>query len=170
MTCTARLCLLVQPCALLRLLQVALVKVVGLDLGTTLIFTGLYNIASGALFGIPMPVQPMKAIAAVAVAQGGISLPEVLAAGVFVSAVTLLLGVTRLITVFNRWRGLPACCCRRSRKLAFRCRILLSRQHAHMQQLERGCAAAGWCRTRWCEGSSWRWGCPWRRRGSGTSG
>ena len=84
--------------------QVALVKIVGLDLGTTLIFTGLYNIASGALFGIPMPVQPMKAIAAVAIAQGGINLAEVLAAGIFVSAVTLLLGVTRLITLFNRSR------------------------------------------------------------------
>ena len=80
---------------------------VGLDLGTTLIFTGLYNIASGALFGIPMPVQPMKAIAAVALAEEGISLAEVLAAGIFVSAVTLLLGVTRLITLFNRHACVP---------------------------------------------------------------
>ena len=79
---------------------------VGLDLGTTLIFTGLYNVASGALFGIPMPVQPMKAIAAVALAQEGINLAEVLAAGIFVSAVTLLLGVTRLITLFNRLHSL----------------------------------------------------------------
>ncbi len=38
-------------------MQVGLVRVLGLDLGTTLILTGLYNIASGALFGIPMPVQ-----------------------------------------------------------------------------------------------------------------
>ena len=38
-------------------LQVGLVKTTGLDLGTTLIFTGLYNIITGAAFGIPMPVQ-----------------------------------------------------------------------------------------------------------------
>lgn len=86
--------------------QVALVRVVGLDLGTTLCFTGLYNIISGVLFGIPMPVQPMKAIAAVAIADESITLTHVLAGGIFVSAVTFLLGVTRLINVFNR------CCCR----------------------------------------------------------
>jgi len=85
-------------------LQVALVRVVGLDLGTTLCFTGLYNIFSGVLFGIPMPVQPMKAIAAVAIADESITLTHVLAGGIFVSAVTFLLGVTHLINVFNRCR------------------------------------------------------------------
>lgn len=83
--------------------QVALVRVVGLDLGTTLCFTGLYNIVSGLLFGIPMPVQPMKAIAAVAIADESITLTHVLAGGIWVSAVTFLLGVTRLIDVFNRY-------------------------------------------------------------------
>ena len=34
----------------------------GLDLGTTLIFTGVYNVFTGFLFGIPMPLQPMKTI------------------------------------------------------------------------------------------------------------
>lgn len=77
-------------------------RVLGLDLGTTLIFTGLYNIASGALFGIPMPVQPMKAIAAIALADRCMRLPHVLAAGAFVSAVIFLLGITGLIGLFNR--------------------------------------------------------------------
>ena len=77
-------------------------RVVGLDLGTTLIFTGGYNVASGLLFGIPMPVQPMKAVAAIALADGQMTLAHVIAAGIFVSAVTFLLGVTRLINVFNR--------------------------------------------------------------------
>lgn len=90
-------------------MQVALVRVVGLDLGTTLCFTGLYNIFSGVLFGIPMPVQPMKAIAAVAIADESITLTHVLAGGIFVSAVTFLLGVTRFINVFNRCR-LPHTC------------------------------------------------------------
>ena len=88
-------------------LQVALVRVVGLDLGTTLIVTGVYNIASGLLFGIPMPVQPMKAIAAIALADQQMRLTHVIAAGVFVSGVTFFLGVTRLITVFNRWSPSP---------------------------------------------------------------
>lgn len=80
-------------------LTLGLVAAVGLDLGTTLIGTGLYNLASGALFGVPMPVQPMKTIAAVAIAAapGPAGLPAVLAAGMFVSAAVLVLGTTRLV-------------------------------------------------------------------------
>ena len=68
-----------------------------LDLGTSLIFTGAYNIATGVLFDIPMPVQPMKAIAAVAVAGPGLSISEIMAAGIFVSTTSFLLGVTGLV-------------------------------------------------------------------------
>ncbi|GIL77835.1 hypothetical protein Vretimale_6617 [Volvox reticuliferus] len=68
-----------------------------LDFGTTL--TGLYNILSGVQFGIPMCVQPMKTIAAVALAasQPPLTLPQMLMAGVFVSICVLLLGLTRLV-------------------------------------------------------------------------
>ncbi|MCD7453950.1 hypothetical protein HAX54_022762 [Datura stramonium] len=40
-----------------------------LNLGTTLIFTGVYNFVTGAIYGVPMPVQPMKSIAAVAISN-----------------------------------------------------------------------------------------------------
>ncbi|KAK9840623.1 hypothetical protein WJX81_004876 [Elliptochloris bilobata] len=83
-------------------LLVGLVQATGMDLGTTLLATGMYNIALGAAFGIPLPVQPMKAIAAVAISGEGLDLAEVAAAGVFVSGVVFLLGVTRLINIFNR--------------------------------------------------------------------
>jgi hypothetical protein len=73
----------------------------GLDFGTALFFAGLFNIATGFTFSIPMAVQPMKAIAAVALTQG-LSLPEILAAGAAVSAIVLLLGVTGLIDWVNR--------------------------------------------------------------------
>lgn len=66
-------------------LTVALVHAVGLDLGTTLIWTGLYNIAVGLLFDVPLPVQPMKAICAIAIASPGVfDLHHVLAAGLVV--------------------------------------------------------------------------------------
>src|SRR5512136_2253527 len=68
----------------------------GLDFGTALFFAGLFNLITGLTFGIPLAVQPMKAIAAVALTQG-LSLPEILAAGATVSAIVLLLGVTGLI-------------------------------------------------------------------------
>lgn len=85
-----------------RHLQVALVTSVGLDLGTTLIFSGLYNIYSGAAFGVPIPVQPMKSIAAVAITEDGITLEQTLLAGFLVSTVVFTLGATKLIDAANR--------------------------------------------------------------------
>lgn len=73
----------------------------GLDFATALFFAGLFNVVTGLTFAVPMAVQPMKAIAAVALTQG-LSLPEILAAGATVSALVLLLGVTGLIDWLNR--------------------------------------------------------------------
>lgn len=75
----------------------ALTLAKNLDLGTTLIFTGLFNFLTGALYGVPMPVQPMKSIAAVAISNPAFSIPEVMAAGICTSAALLLLGATGLM-------------------------------------------------------------------------
>ena len=48
-------------------LTAALIMVSGLDPAMVLIFAGLFNITTGIIFGLPIPVQPMKAIAAVAI-------------------------------------------------------------------------------------------------------
>lgn len=77
-----------------------------ISLSTTLILTGLYNIATGVLFGIPLPVQPMKAIAAIAIAKS-LSRGEVMAAGIFVAGCIGLLSVTGLLEVVNRWVPVP---------------------------------------------------------------
>lgn len=76
-------------------LVAALVLVNGLDAGAVLLGAGVLVIASGALFRIPFPVQPLKALAAVAVAQGlG---PDVIhAAGLEIGAFLLLLSVRRV--------------------------------------------------------------------------
>ncbi|XP_010938513.1 molybdate transporter 1-like [Elaeis guineensis] len=80
----------------------------GLDLGTTLIFTGVYNILTGALFGVPMPVQPMKSIAAVAISSGpDFAVPEIMAAGICTSAVLFFLGATRLMQLAYKLIPLP---------------------------------------------------------------
>ncbi|XP_022756506.1 molybdate transporter 1-like [Durio zibethinus] len=69
-----------------------------LNLGTTLIFTGVYNIVTGAIYGVPMPVQPMKAIAAVAISNvSDFDIPEIMAAGISSGAILLVLGVTGLM-------------------------------------------------------------------------
>ena len=41
-------------------LMIALAVQGSIKLGSTLIFTGLFNVLTGVLFGIPLPVQPMK--------------------------------------------------------------------------------------------------------------
>lgn len=64
----------------------------GLDLGMALFFAGLLNLLTGLAFSIPMAVQPMKAIAAVALTQG-LTVPQILAAGMIVSAVVAVLGL-----------------------------------------------------------------------------
>lgn len=78
-----------------------------LDLGTTLIFTALYNFATGVLFGIPMPVQPMKSIAAVALSSAHLTVPQIMSAGLAVAAVLLFLGATGLMTCIYRLLPLP---------------------------------------------------------------
>ncbi|KAJ4959516.1 hypothetical protein NE237_026627 [Protea cynaroides] len=87
----------------------ALTLVNHLDLGTTLIFTALYNIITGFLFGIPMPVQPMKSIAAVAISesQTHLTVPQIMAAGISTASVLFLLGATGLMSFFYRFIPLP---------------------------------------------------------------
>ena len=73
----------------------------GLQLGPALFCTGLVNVLAGLLFRIPMPVQPMKAIAAVAIAEG-MTESQILTAGIITGTVILLLTITRLIDRLNK--------------------------------------------------------------------
>jgi len=73
----------------------------GLDFTSALFFSGIFNIVTGLVFSIPMAVQPMKAIAAVAIAEH-LPVGQILAAGIWTSAIILFLGVTGLITTVDR--------------------------------------------------------------------
>jgi hypothetical protein len=68
-----------------------------LNLGTTLIFNGVYNIITGVIYGVPMPVQPMKAIAAAAISGSDFGVPEIMAAGIVTGAILFVLGITGLM-------------------------------------------------------------------------
>ncbi|KAJ4707994.1 molybdate transporter 1-like [Melia azedarach] len=79
-----------------------------LDLGTTLIFTGIYNFVTGAIYGVPMPVQPMKSIAAVAISNGSdFGIPEIMAAGICTGGMLLVLGITGLMQLAYKLIPLP---------------------------------------------------------------
>lgn len=71
-------------------LVVAMTVLCGLDIGVVLIWAGVMNVATGWIFRQPIPVQPMKAIAAVVIAEG---LPReaLTAAGIGMGAFLLIL-------------------------------------------------------------------------------
>ncbi|KAM0932598.1 putative molybdate transporter [Dioscorea sansibarensis] len=87
-------------------LAVSLVN--GLDLSTTLIFTALYNAVTGFLFAVPMPVQPMKSIAAVAISESThLTIPQIMAGGLSTAGVLFVLGATGLMSLAYRLIPLP---------------------------------------------------------------
>lgn len=84
-------------------LVLALTLAKDLNLGTTLIFAGIYNIATGAIYGVPMQVQPMKCIVAVALSKGSeFGIPEIMAAGIWTGGIMLILGVTGLMQLIYK--------------------------------------------------------------------
>lgn len=85
---------------------IALTEARQISLATTLILTGIFNVLTGVCFGIPLPVQPMKAIAAVAVLKP-LNAGEVAAAGLFVATCVLLLSVTGLLAWITRVVPIP---------------------------------------------------------------
>ncbi|KAL2337148.1 hypothetical protein Fmac_011594 [Flemingia macrophylla] len=78
-----------------------------LNLGTTLIFTGVYNIITGAIYGVPMPVQPMKSIAAQALSDVSFGVPEIMTAGILTGGILFVLGVTGLMQL--AYKLIPLC-------------------------------------------------------------
>ena len=72
-------------------LLLALSTQCGLDFATGLFFAGLFNLLTGLLFTVPIPVQPMKVIAAVALTQG-LTVHQLVAAGMIVSVLVGLIG------------------------------------------------------------------------------
>ena len=86
-------------------LVAALVLVNGLDPGGLLLWAGALSLAAGLYFQVPFPVQPLKALTALAVAQT--LSPEVIhAAGLEIGLLLILLSVTglagRLAVLFTK--------------------------------------------------------------------
>jgi hypothetical protein len=83
-------------------LAVGMVQIAGFDAGTLLVTAGLVNIWSGWQFRIPIAVQPMKAVAALAIA-GALSGAQAMAAGFFVGVCMLVLGLFGLVRSLARF-------------------------------------------------------------------
>ncbi|MDF0593228.1 putative sulfate/molybdate transporter [Methanotrichaceae archaeon M04Ac] len=72
------------------------------DLGPALLFFGVWYIVMGIHYGIPMSVEPMKAIGAIAIAEE-LTSGEIAASGMILGAALLALGLFR---GFRRLQGL----------------------------------------------------------------
>mmetsp|Transcript_26029 Transcript_26029/g.38475 ORF Transcript_26029/g.38475 Transcript_26029/m.38475 type:complete len:553 (-) Transcript_26029:67-1725(-) len=81
-------------------LTVALARQRSILLAPALFWAGWANIVTGYLWDVPMCVQPMKSIAAVALSEN-LSQAEVSAAGLWMGGFMVLLGVTQLIELVN---------------------------------------------------------------------
>ena len=82
-------------------LATALILVNGLDAGSVFMCAGLLVLATGIIFRIPFPVQPLKALTAVAVAQQ-LAPGTIHAAGLEIAAVLLLLSIHHVADVVAR--------------------------------------------------------------------
>ena len=80
---------------------IGLVYYVGMDAATILVFAGLMHLATGLVFRIPIAVQPMKAIAALAIA-GELTSTEVSVAGFSVAVCLLILALSGGIRFLDR--------------------------------------------------------------------
>ena len=87
-------------------IMIALSNNHSISLPATLVFSGLANIFTGIFFGIPLPVQPMKAIAAVALPQK-FSEAETMSAGLFVAAVIGFFSLSGLLGFVTKMIPVP---------------------------------------------------------------
>ena len=76
-------------------LMLALILLNGLNATVVLILAGLVYIGCGIYYRIPMPVQPLKAVAAISITLG-LSSSVIGAAGIIMGVILLLLSVTNL--------------------------------------------------------------------------
>jgi predicted benzoate:H+ symporter BenE len=85
---------------------VAVTVLTDLSLSTMLVWFGVFQLVWGLYYGVPISVEPMKAVAALVIA-GSITAGELLVAGVLLGVVLCLVGATRSLTRLGRFVGSP---------------------------------------------------------------
>lgn len=89
-------------------LSVALMVITGLSVTSVLLAVGLFYIITGLYYKLPIPVQPLKVVAAVAIAYPAkITLPIMAATGIVFGLVLLILALTGLIDWLARFFTKP---------------------------------------------------------------
>jgi MFS superfamily sulfate permease-like transporter len=83
-------------------LTLSVALVCNLNLGAIFLFMGIWYIISGLYYRLPVPIEPMKAIAAIAIAEV-LTQGTIAAAGIIMGIVFLLLGFGRGMKILERY-------------------------------------------------------------------
>ena len=83
-------------------ITIGMIVLNGLNATNVMVAVGLFYIAAGLYFRVPVPVQPMKVIGAYAIAIG-LTPTQIIAASLWMGVVVLLLGTTGLIHSIARY-------------------------------------------------------------------
>ncbi|QAU13949.1 sulfate transporter [Halorubrum sp. BOL3-1] len=87
-------------------LVVALALLTDVSLPHALAAFGVFQLVWGVRYGLPVSVEPMKALAALAIA-GALTYAELALAGAILGAVLLAIGLTGTLAYVERWIGEP---------------------------------------------------------------
>ena len=85
---------------------VALAVTTRVSLPHALLFFGVFQVVWGLRYGLPISVEPMKALAGLAIA-GGLTYGELLGAGLLAGVVLLALAATGTLSRVESWIGTP---------------------------------------------------------------
>lgn len=83
-------------------LIIGMILASGLDCASVLITYGAMQLMTALIYGIPMPVQPLKAVAMIVIAQK-IAAPVIYGGGLAIGVVMLILTITGLITLIAKY-------------------------------------------------------------------
>ena len=84
-------------------LSLGLIVITGLSASTVFLMVGLFYVVSGLYYRLPIPVQPLKVVAAIAIAApNGITVPVMAAAGIIFGLVLLVLAATGAVDLIAR--------------------------------------------------------------------
>jgi len=87
-------------------LIVGIVLATGLDAASVFIVFGILQLATGLVYGLPMPMQPLKAMAVLVITQG-ITGNVLLGAGLAIGVTMLVLTVSGALALLVKW--IPRC-------------------------------------------------------------
>jgi len=82
--------------------MIALIRINHLEAAPMLVFAGIFNILSGIIFHVPMPVEPMKAIGILAISTG-LTSKGIYLSGILMGIIILILSISGLLRLFMRW-------------------------------------------------------------------